>query len=117
VSDKSDLPSIHGFTVEGLKSYFEFFKHMTTMNTGSILLLVAFMDKLFRNPQWKFLVGICISSFILSLIACLSGMWFVSTMIAGQGSKTNVSFVSWLVAVGAFLAGIIVLAVFSLRNL
>jgi hypothetical protein len=35
---------------ESVKMQYDGFKHLTTLNTGSILLLVAFLERVFSNP-------------------------------------------------------------------
>jgi hypothetical protein len=39
---------------EGNKLFYDVFKHLTTLSTGSILILVAFLENLFVDPQYKF---------------------------------------------------------------
>jgi hypothetical protein len=105
--------------IEGLKYYFQFFQHLTTLDTGSLLLIATLLEKLFKSPKHTHLIKFCFTCFIISLIFSLFGMWFVSTMIAakagtGEGIAATVSF---LVAVLGFLGGIIALAIFSVKNL
>jgi len=38
---------------EGEKLYFDSMKHLTTLSTGSVLLLVTFLEKLFSSPRWR----------------------------------------------------------------
>jgi hypothetical protein len=48
---------------------FDYFKHLTTVSSGAILILVAFLEKIFSNPK-----GVCL--IIISLVAfgvCLIG--------------------------------------------
>ena len=109
---------IEGMSLEGLKHYFEFFKHLTTINTGSILLLIAFLERLFKNPEWSALIGVSLIGFIVSLIACLVGMWLSSTLLAGEAGQGEViaGSISWLVCVVGFISGIISLVIFAFKN-
>ncbi|MDQ3847399.1 MAG: hypothetical protein M3261_00410, partial [Thermoproteota archaeon] len=66
--------------VEGQKLVYDTFKHLTTINTGSILLLVAFIEKLFTNPRWKVLITVAFISFIISTVCSI----FMMIMIAGD---------------------------------
>jgi hypothetical protein len=49
--------------LEIFKQSVDFFKHLTTLDTGSILLLAAFLEKLFSNPHWKILVAVSFFGF------------------------------------------------------
>lgn len=46
--------------VEGEKLLFDSSKHLTTLCTGSMLVLIAFLEKIFKGSlHWKALVLIC----------------------------------------------------------
>lgn len=47
---------------EGEKLYFDSMKHLTTLNTGSVLLLVTFLEKLFSSPRWRVLVAVSLEA-------------------------------------------------------
>ena len=47
-------------TMEGNKLLYDTLKHLTTLCTGSIIILVAFLEKIFLNAEWKFLVSITV---------------------------------------------------------
>jgi len=53
--------------IETQKVVFDYIKHLTTLNTGSIVLLTALLEKLFTNPEWKPLIGATFISLIISL--------------------------------------------------
>jgi Protein of unknown function (DUF751) len=104
--------------VEAFKMYFQFFQHLTTINTGSIILLATLLEKLFKSPKHKVLIKWCFGSFIMSLVFCLSGMWFVSAIIMTGGEFQRVgAAISWLISIIGFLIGIGSLAIFSIKNL
>lgn len=48
---------------------YDYFKHLTTISTGSILIIVAFLEKVFSSPH---LIGLAVAS-IISLAFCLVG--------------------------------------------
>jgi hypothetical protein len=103
---------------EGNKLFYDTFKHLTTLSTGSILILVALLEKLFTNPRWKFLVIIALVSFIVSIITSILSMFFVAGAITDVALSTEkraediVAFVSTI----AFLLGIISFVVFAIKN-
>ena len=80
MSEQVEESKQEGDILEGYKHYFEFFKHLTTINTGSIIILITFIEKLFANPEWNFLIIVCLVGFIISLMCSLGAMWFVSTL-------------------------------------
>lgn len=106
---------------EGEKLYFESMKHLTTLNTASILLLVTFLEKLFRQPRWKALVAISLGSLAVSTICSVSSMLQSANYLkyAGQvasleGKIKDLVYYSSLIA---FLIGILSLVLFGFRNL
>ena len=111
-----DFPSAQA-AEEGNKLHFDSFKHLTTLSTGAILILVALLEKLFTNPQWKILVGFSLVSFILSILSSVLMMFVLAEAVAaasphgGQRESRLSSF-----AVSSFLAGIICFVVFALKN-
>ncbi|MDQ3907123.1 MAG: hypothetical protein M3268_02140 [Acidobacteriota bacterium] len=106
---------------EGWKLDYDLQKHLTTLNTGSILILAAFMEKIFTNPQWKALVAISIALFVISTIAAIVTMTSIFVHIRDLGNVTK--FNEWMysnmpvVSFATFLGGIFSLAVFSVKNL
>lgn len=111
---------------ERLKLEYDTAKHITTLNTGSILILVTFLEKLFANPFWKALVAIALASFVLSTICSLLLMILISWTIGftyltkshkGKMRDVNLTFKFSMAALILFLIGIFCLALFALINL
>jgi hypothetical protein len=50
---------------------YDYFKHLTTLSTGSILIIVAFLEKVFSEPTGIFLSIISIIALALCLIGSL----------------------------------------------
>jgi hypothetical protein len=106
---------------EGMKLFYDLFKHMTTVCTGSILILITFLEKLFSNPVWKSLVGYAFGGFILSILTSLILMVYISNLIrnfghSGDVIETIMSIIAIIVVV-SFLFAIVCLAVFAMKNL
>jgi len=55
----------------GLNLTFDFVKHITTLDTGLIVILATLLEKVFTKPKWKLLIILCIISLSLSLIGSL----------------------------------------------
>ena len=47
---------------------YDYFKHFTTLNTASILIIVAFIEKIFNYPDYIMIAFISIASLAISLI-------------------------------------------------
>ena len=53
------------------KAIFDHLKHISTLATGSILLLATFLEKLFRQPNHPGLVSFAIAAFLVSVVASI----------------------------------------------
>ncbi len=101
----------------------DFLKHLSTLNTGSILIIVTFLENLFKHPEWKFLVGISLVAFIVSILGCVTAHLASVADIDSQFSKKNhkgvffLQTITLLMSYGGFLVGLIFLTVFGLKNL
>lgn len=99
-----------------------FLKHLTTLSTGSIVIIATFLEKLFANPEWRILVSISIASFLLSIVGSLITYLFSVLRVNKDQSKKIPKPVLILVipnvalAFGGFLSGIICLGVFAIKN-
>ena len=106
---------------ESYKLFYDFFKHVTTLSTGSILLLVAFLDKLFPHPLWRVFIVISLGAFILSALFSLILMAFFSNAMRRPGDLTETEYkltgLTFIIIVMAFLSGMISLIVFAVKNL
>jgi hypothetical protein len=56
-----------------LKLSHDSMKHLTTLCTGSLLLMIALMDKLSANSrEWRGLIGVALVCFLFSIICAMS---------------------------------------------
>ncbi len=105
---------------EGWKLKYDIYKHLTTLNTGSVLLLVTFLEKLFKNPRWK---GLVIASFCLFLASLLASMVVMNILASAvQNMKIDEAYESRnfkviVFTLATFLAGVISLVMFAVINL
>jgi len=103
---------------EGSKLFHDTFKHLTTLSTGSILLLVTFFDK-FKFLQWKFLATISLIAFIISTLISFLLMLFLAKDVYIMGKPTSRDWLfrlgAWVAAV-SFVLGIIILVLFAASN-
>ena len=108
-------------SLEGVKQLFDSLKHMTTLSTGSIALLVVVIEKLFSNPEWKFLVVVAVLIFLVSIFCSVTGMFVqsIDTMnIEGSGKERYFERVGKLMAISyySFFLGVASMVVFFLKN-
>jgi formate hydrogenlyase subunit 3/multisubunit Na+/H+ antiporter MnhD subunit len=106
---------------EGEKLYYDSMKHLTTLNTGSVLLLVTFLEKLFSSPRWRALVAVSLVSFVISILCSVSSMFQSANHIKYSGKfrrlETRIKNVAYYFSLVTFLVGIVSLVIFALRNL
>lgn len=109
-----------GNLTESWKLVYDFFKHITTLDTGAILLLVGLLEKLFKEPKWRPLVGLAIILFLTSLVSCLATMYLMAFFIS-QGGKPGgfpeaIAIVPFLLAIVGFVGGLCCLGAFTMKN-
>lgn len=107
-------------TEESIKLLYDLFKHITTLSTGILLILIAFLEKLFQNPTAKFLVAISFACFTITIISSLITMAIFIQGIADLGNlwqdEEKVGRWSFIITAGSFLVGIICFVIFALIN-
>ncbi|TNE99362.1 MAG: hypothetical protein EP322_03355 [Bacteroidetes bacterium] len=108
--------------IEQVKLVHDHTKNMTTLSTGSIVVLVTFFDKLTENPTWTLLIAISLGAFVVSILGALAAqIAFVD--LADPDEKGYDSWhyragavalvTSWL----AFVLAVVCLCVFGVRNI
>ena len=107
-------------TEESIKLIYDLFKHITTLATGIILILVTFLEKLFQNPSGKFLVSISFVCFIISIFSALVTMAFMAQGVADLGEldefDSKIGRWTFLATIGSFVLGIVCFVIFALIN-
>jgi hypothetical protein len=116
-----ELEQKHKDEIEGLKLFYDTFKHLTTLSTASLLLLATLLEKFFKAPLWTTLIGVTFFALIVSLVSALSAMLAYGSFIHSLDNR-NARYVKVLGiggiigALGGFIVGIIALVAFTLRN-
>lgn len=103
------------------KIIFDYLKHLATLSTGSIVLVTTFLDKMFIQPQWKFLVVSAISGFMTSVVGSIVHYTlmifdFPGNRKPGALEKRLMAY-SLIFSWAGFLIGIISLSLFAIKNL
>lgn len=119
----NQTPNTDWSEIEVYKIEFEYLKHLTTISTGSILLIVAFLEKIFTQPESKYLIAISLCCFLGSVSFCAFSQL---TIIEKASERTNIKLVktvqNWTVgllfiALLLYVIGIVCLVIFGLKNL
>jgi hypothetical protein len=104
------------------KSFYEYLRHLSTLATGAIVLVGAFMEKIILHPVWRPLVAASVGSFLFSVVSSVTAYTVLIMNHPGHEMKAS-EWEQWAVA-GAllltwlsFLTGIVCLAIFIIRNL
>jgi len=122
MEEKSD----HSYLLEKQKLASDYLKHLTTLSTGSIILLAAFLEKLFAQPLWRPLIVLSFLGFILSVIASVAAFSvvlyiFPASEIEAKAEMSESHKTMWALSLLGtwigFLIGIISFTIFVIRNL
>lgn len=92
---------------ESFKLVFELLKHMTTLSSGSILLLVTFIDKIMHGAGMNKGIGVAFFGFCISIIFAVGTMFFLSLHQGDpltNGEKNYFAY-TLMIAVIGFLIG------------
>ena len=107
---------------DGWKLLFDYFKHLTTLSTGSILILVTLLEKLFTNPRWKWLAVVALGSFVLSIFFAILAMHGTAYSVkhfidSGNDTRSRQNTFDEYACALTFVLGIMSIVVFALINL
>lgn len=109
------------YPVEVYTTAVDYCKHIASLSTGSILLIVAFLEKLFDKPEWKFCIVISLISFVVTIFGTLAAQAGVIEHITspedvGKWAKYAVLW-GLICGLSFFMIGLISLVVFAFKNL
>lgn len=99
--------------------FHETLKQLVTISSGSILVLVALLEKVFVTPRWKVLIVIAIVGFFICILASLQTMSAISENVTAAYPKnlrrTELGF--FLIIVSPFVIAVGSLIIFVVKNL
>lgn len=78
-NDIKEVIEIYEKLKEAFRYHYDYHKHMTILNAGSILIIIAILEGIFREPKGIIFIMFSIVCFVLSLICSL----IVMTTITG----------------------------------
>lgn len=107
--------------IEKQKALLDYAKQLTTLSTGSIVLVGAFAEKIFPEAMWKGLLAIALTAFVASVIGAIVAhtIWLIKFPPRSKetGWEKPVGGFGLWAAWGGFLVGIISFAIFAAKNL
>ena len=106
----------HNQNLELLKLSFDWCKHISSLSTGSTVLMVTFLEKLANQPRWKILLVASLIGFVISIFGALCVQLEHLTQ-EKYVAPTTFGMISALATLGGFLIGMVSLTAFAIRNL
>ena len=108
--------------IERYKSVFEYFRHLVTLSTGSLVILATFLDKIVKTREWKILVILSLIGFLVTIIGSIVSYSLLIFDFPGGKRKANewedkLGGMGLLFAWFGFIFGIISLSVFTIKNI
>ncbi len=117
----NDAPVPKEAVLEGLKLYYDVFKHLTTLSSGSIVVIVAFRDALGDDSESTFLMGIALVGFLLAAGASIVVMLATARAIRQNELLDELPYFSgslgYICAVAGFAVGVVSVSLFGWLNL
>jgi len=100
----------------------DYLKHLTTLSTGAILIIVAFLEKIFETPEWIALIAISLCGFFLCVLGALI---CIALHVADVEGTIDVDSSPWdRAAIGinwgshiAFVAALLTFVIFAIKNI
>lgn len=109
--------------LESYRAERDFYKHLTTLSTASVVLIATFLVKVFPNPEWQDLVNVSLSGFAVSVVGC-AVMYALAVLDTDSELSLHKQMPTWWVSwlpitagLGGFFVGIATLAAFAIHNL
>ena len=98
---------------------YDYSKHLASLDTISILIMISFLDKLLKQAEWLFLVGLSLIAFVVSVVLCLATATIAMTWLRRdeRGYEDLVAVSSLLLAWFGFFIGILSLVILVIKNL
>lgn len=103
---------------ENFKMMFDFLKHLTTLSSGSILLILALAEKFIKEPQLSQHLFRSVFAFCVAILAALITMGVIALHASGEKPSPNAAnTLAWgLVMSGmGFFGGIALIGLTVLR--
>lgn len=105
---------------EGLRLFFDVFKHVTSLSSGSIIVLATFLDRLDNQPHWQLMVPIAFLGFMVATVGSIIVMLSTARTIRRNDDTDHlpdkIGAIAYGVAIAGFAIGVIAICAFAARN-
>ena len=106
--------------LHNVEQFYDYLKHITTLSTESLLLLVTFAEKFAQAGRMKSLFAVGVAFFLASIVSCLISMLFVLSSKRYEHPEpnweNNTIIISFFLAVVCLLGGVLSMATFGIVN-
>jgi hypothetical protein len=112
--------------IETSKFLADYLKHLTTLATGSIVVIATLLEKLFSKPQWKgavitsllgFMISVLSSAIVLTMLALEGVLAWQEERAAAAEWMSTVSFFALVLTWMGFCVGIVCFTAFVIKNI
>jgi hypothetical protein len=127
VISKTEHYSKKPWNIEFVKLMYDYLKHITTLCTGSILVVVAFYEKASLYLSWRLLLKLSLVAFVVSIISSTVALLEITTLsdpeFSTKGSEEGLwghskpATIAFVLTWGAFVFALVLLIVFGFKNL
>jgi hypothetical protein len=111
----------HKLWTERMKSLYDLNKHVTTLSTGTLLLMAGLFEKVFKQPVFKILAAISFFLFaavvVCSVISMLGLSLYSPRTFRTANDPVDLGIKALVTALILFIAAIVVFTGFALLNL
>ncbi len=106
--------------IEVQKVAFDYIKHITTLDTGSIILMTILLEKFIKTPQWNFLIPLTFLGFLLSIVSltltAFGILYSLRTPNKTTSSLGKYTALTFILGVLFFLIGIASISILVVKN-
>jgi hypothetical protein len=101
--------------------FYDYLKHLTTLSTGSVVLLATFAEKFPKDAAWRSCLPISMASLLLSVLSSVTSMFFaLSCQRYGDEDppewETTTVLIALLIAAATLLTGLLAVGGFTIKN-
>lgn len=111
----------HEERVERMKLLYDLNKHLTTLSTGTLLLMAGLFGQVFKPPVWKPLAAVAFVLFACCVVACVFGMLgfaaYSRSTFATSKDPVDFGVKAFAAAMFLFVMAIGAFVMFTLKNL
>ena len=75
------------YDIEPTKLTYDLYKQLITLSTGSIVIMITLIDKVFKQPQWRAAIVVSLVAFGLSIVSCTALLVITVIDLARKGTS------------------------------